>query len=93
MKRNLDNRVEILIPMEEPALIGELRAVFDSHVNDQRSTWDMAPYGSYVQRRPEEGSETQGTQEALIDVAEMRLREATRLRKRKPRSIGSRNLR
>ena len=73
--------------------MGELRAVFDSHVNDQRSTWDMVPDGSYVQRRPEEGSEAQGTQETLIDVAEMRLREATRLRKRKPRSIGSRNLR
>ncbi|MCH8144158.1 MAG: polyphosphate kinase 1 [Gemmatimonadetes bacterium] len=93
MKRNLDDRVEILIPVEEPPLIDELRAVLDSHVNDQRSTWDMAPDGSYVQRRPKEGSEAQGTQETLIDLAEMQLKEATRLRKRKPRSIGSRNLR
>jgi polyphosphate kinase len=93
MERNLDNRVEVFIPVEQPNLTTELRAVFDAHLNDRRNTWDMRPDGSYEQRRPANGDEVPGTQQVLMDSAAKRLKEATRLRKRKPRSIRSRNLR
>jgi polyphosphate kinase len=93
MKRNLDNRVEVFIPVEQPHLTTELRALLDAHLNDRRSTWDMQPDGSYVQRRPDNGNDAPGTQQMLIDATAKRLKEATRLRKRKPRSIKSRNLR
>ena len=93
MKRNLDNRVEVFIPVEEPDLTAEIRAVLDAHVNDLRNTWDMRPDGSYEQRRPGIEDEAPGTHQMLIDAAAKRLKEATRLRKRKPRSIRSRNLR
>ncbi len=93
MKRNLDNRVELFIPIEEEKLRRKLRAVLDAHLHDERSTWDMRADGSYVQRRPEKETETAGVHQVLMELAEKDLKEATRLRKRKPRSIRSRNLR
>jgi polyphosphate kinase len=102
MKRNLQNRVEVLAPVEAPELRAELRAMLDAQLNDRRSAWDMQPDGSYVQRVPEpDGPKALGSQETLILRAEKHLREATRLRRRKlrgierrkPRGIERRNLR
>ena len=86
MKRNLEQRVEIVVPVEAPALREELRAILDLHMEDQRSAWDMQPDGTYVQRRPED-PETPGCQQKLISLAENRLRAAMRLRRRKPQVI------
>ena len=86
MKRNLEQRVEIVVPVEAPALREELRAILDLHLEDQRSAWDMQPDGSYVQRRPED-PEAPGCQQKLISLAENRLRVAMRLRRRKPQVI------
>ncbi len=52
MKRNLEARVEVLCPVESPELTEELRAIFDIHISDQCSVWDMQPDGSYIQRMP-----------------------------------------
>ena len=86
MKRNLEQRVEIVVPVEAPALRDELRAILDLHMEDQRSAWDMQPDGSYVQRQPED-PEAPGCQQKLIALAENRLRAAMRLRRRKPQVI------
>ena len=56
MKRNLEARVEVLCPVEPPELRKELRTVFDTHLSDHCTAWDMQPDGSYLQRDP--GSET-----------------------------------
>ena len=86
MKRNLEQRVEIVVPVEAPALRAELRSILDLHLADDRSAWDMQPDGSYVQRRGEE-PDAPGCQQRLIALAEERLREAKRLRRRKPQLI------
>ena len=86
MKRNLEQRVEIVVPVEAPALRAELRTMLDLHMADQRSAWDMQSDGSYVQRRPED-PDTPGCQQQLIALAEERLRSAMRLRRRKPQVI------
>ena len=86
MKRNLEQRVEIVVPVEAPALRAELRTVLDLHMDDQRSAWDMQPDGTYVQRRPED-PDAPGCQQKLIALAENRLRAAMRLRRRKPQVI------
>ncbi|MCZ6918612.1 MAG: polyphosphate kinase 1 [Gemmatimonadetes bacterium] len=93
MKRNLDSRVEILVPIEEPSLRDELRFLLDCCLRDQRNAWDMRPDGSYVQRQSEGDEPAQGSQETLIGWAEARHFEATRLKKRKPRVIKPRNIR
>ena len=86
MKRNLEQRVEIVVPVEAPALRAELRTLLDLHMADDRSAWDMQPDGSYVQRRPEV-PDAAGCQQRLIALAEERLRSAMRLRRRKPQVI------
>ena len=86
MKRNLEQRVEIVVPVEAPALRAELRTVLDLHMADERSAWDMQPDGTYVQRRSED-PDAPGCQQKLIALAENRLRAAMRLRRRKPQVI------
>jgi polyphosphate kinase len=52
MRRNLESRVETVVPVEEPALRKRLREMLDVQLDDHRSAWDMQPDGSYVQRQP-----------------------------------------
>ena len=86
MKRNLEQRVEIVVPVEAPALRSELRTVLDLHMADERSAWDMQSDGSYAQRWPEP-PDAPGCQQRLIALAEERIRSAMRLRRRKPQVI------
>jgi len=88
MKRNLESRVEVLTPVEDPRLQKELRQILDLHLADQRNAWEMASDGTYVQRR-KPGVET-GSQEQLIERAERRQRDASRLKKRRPKGIARR---
>jgi polyphosphate kinase len=88
MSRNLESRVEVLAPVEDPLLRDELRLILDTQMNDQRSAWDMNMNGEYLQRRVEGVNE--GCQQELVRAAEHRYFEATRLRRRKPRGIARR---
>jgi polyphosphate kinase len=89
MKRNLESRVEVVAPVEKPALRAELRYFLDTQLADQRSAWLMQPDGSYVQRRPPKGKRksTKGCHQIFIDHAEKRQREASRLKRRPPRGL------
>jgi polyphosphate kinase len=95
MKRNLEYRVEVLAPVESPALRAELKTLLDTQWGDRRSAWEMRPDGTYVQRQPpgKRGEPEPGCQETLIRLAEKRLKTATRLRKRRSVTPGRRNLR
>ncbi len=72
MKRNLEARVEVLCPIEPPALAHELRNIFDVHLHDVRSAWDMQQDGSYIQRTPADGDMTGDSHSQLIELAEKR---------------------
>ncbi|HVK83873.1 MAG TPA: polyphosphate kinase 1, partial [Kofleriaceae bacterium] len=48
MQRNLEKRVEVLVPVEDPRLQSELRFIIDTQLSDQRGAWDMLPDGSYA---------------------------------------------
>ena len=86
MKRNLESRVEVVTPIEPQPLRDQLRLILDTLMADQRQGWDMRPDGSYVQRQPEDPDNAVGAQELLIKLADRRLKEATRLKKRKPQN-------
>ncbi len=92
MKRNLEHRVEVVTPVEDPAHRETLRAILDTQLNDQRSAWDMQPDGSYVQRQPTEAG-ARGTQEQLIEQADKRHRDARALRKRRSEGLLRRSTR
>ncbi|HET9228121.1 MAG TPA: RNA degradosome polyphosphate kinase, partial [Thermoanaerobaculia bacterium] len=73
MSRNLDGRVEAIVPVEEPRLQEELDAILDLQLNDNVKAWEMQPDGSYVQRRPEKGEEPRSSQDLLMQRAAERV--------------------
>jgi len=73
MKRNLEARVEVLCPVEAPALAREIRAILNVHLADSRSAWDMQPDGSYIQRTPADTDVTGGSHCQLLELAEKRV--------------------
>jgi len=93
MKRNLESRVEILVPVEAPEIKAELNRFLELQLNDQRNAWDLQADGRYVQRQPRTPAENKGCQERMIDQAEKRLHGINRLRRRKARTGSRRNLR
>jgi len=93
MKRNLDSRVEVVCPVEEPSAREELRSLFDVQLSDNQLAWDMQQDGSYVKRSRAPGEKRRNSQLMLIESADRRFKSATRLRKRKPKGINRRNLR
>lgn len=90
MSRNLESRVEVLVPIEHPALRRELHAVLETQYNDKRSAWEMSADGGYTQRRPRPGHKDRSCQESLIEAAYLRAERAKRLRKVKPRAFARR---
>jgi polyphosphate kinase len=87
MRRNLRSRVEAVAPVEDPELRSELRLIFDTQLADRRSAWEMRADGSYEQRRPEGKEDRRSSQSELIRWADARHKEASRLKRRKPRGI------
>jgi len=92
MQRNLENRVEVLVPVEDPELQAALRTILKTLLSDSHSAWQMNADGSYVQLEGKD-SAVESSQQALIDHAADRLREATRLKRRKPQGARRRNIR
>jgi polyphosphate kinase len=88
MKRNLESRVEVVVPVEDPPLRKDLRAVLDAQLNPNCNAWEMQSDGSYVQ--PDSGRGAKSCQQVLIDLAERRQREASRLKRRRPQGFARR---
>jgi polyphosphate kinase len=84
MQRNLEKRVEVLVPVDDPRLQSELRFIIDTQLSDQRGAWDMLPDGSYQQRT---SLNAKHSQQQMIERTERRLKEATRLRRRKVQAV------
>jgi len=89
MKRNLESRVESVVPVEDPRLQARIRLFLDAQLSDRRNAWEMQSDGSYIQL--DGGPDAKGCQQYLIEEAEKRHKDATRLRKRKPKGISRRH--
>jgi polyphosphate kinase len=54
MRRNLDRRIEVLVPVERPHLIDHLRDhILKAYLGDNTNAWVMQPDGSYVRQAPD----------------------------------------
>ena len=91
MNRNLEHRVEVLAPVEDPDLQAGLRDIIDTLLSDKYSIWQMNSDGSYT-RLPGKNEAGDGSQQALIRHAQSRIRDATRLKRRKPQAARRRNI-
>ncbi|MFN8641173.1 MAG: polyphosphate kinase 1 [Candidatus Binatia bacterium] len=87
MKRNLESRVEVVAPVEDPDLRAELRAVLDLQLSPNSDAWEMQSDGTYQRVSPE----AESCQSAQIVFAEKRAKEAGRLRKRRPKGFARRS--
>jgi polyphosphate kinase len=69
MTRNLDRRVEVITPIEDPEISSDLQEILGIMLADNRQAWDMQPDGTYKQRCPQSGTEELSTQQVLMEMA------------------------
>lgn len=68
MSRNLDRRVEVVVPVEDPRLKERLQSILDLYLADNVKSHVMLPDGTYERLAPKEG-------EAQVDAQDELLRE------------------
>ncbi len=69
MKRNLDGRVEMIVPVKDPEVKRGLQAILRVYERDNSSVWDCRPDGTYCRRSVPEGAEPVAAQAELIRLA------------------------
>jgi polyphosphate kinase len=86
MTRNLESRVEVVVPVEDPQLRKELRTVLDCQLKANRCQWEMRADGSYIR-----SSASESSQQHLIDLTERAHQRRHRRRRgyahRQPRDV------
>ena len=90
MKRNLESRVEVVAPVEDPALRKELRTVLDLQLRPNHATWEMHADATYT--RTVAGDWQNNCQQALIDLVTNREKEASKVRRRRRRGFARRSV-
>jgi polyphosphate kinase len=66
MPRNLDSRVEVVVPVEDPALRGEIDLMLETSLSDNRSSFQLQRDGAWERRRPAPGEPERSAQEELM---------------------------
>ncbi|MFZ5625581.1 MAG: polyphosphate kinase 1 [Gemmatimonadota bacterium] len=69
MPRNLDRRIEAVVPISEPAHRHGIRAILQLMWEDNRQAWELNADGTYTQRRPPSPAEERSTHRILIEQA------------------------
>jgi polyphosphate kinase len=69
MQRNLDRRIEAVVPIDDPQIFQELKGILNLMLADNRQAWELQPDGHYVQRQPDDDEEVISTHETLMKMA------------------------
>jgi polyphosphate kinase len=69
MPRNLDSRVEVLVPVEDAAIQGEIDTLLETSLSDTRNCFQLMPDGTWERRRPAEGEPERSAQEERMASA------------------------
>ena len=78
MPRNLDRRVELLVPVEDPACRAKLLAILKTHFQDNVKARRLLPDGRYERVKAGSGTEPLRSQEALYGRAGQAVEQADR---------------
>lgn len=73
--RNLDRRVEAIVPITDARIGTELKQLLDLMLRDNRQAWDLQPDGSYIQRHPTAHEPEHGTHNVLMEMTRKELKE------------------
>jgi polyphosphate kinase len=66
MPRNLDRRVEVLVPIEDVRLRAEADVILDALFSDTRFSWTLDADGRWQRRTPKDGDAAVSAQELLM---------------------------
>ena len=77
MPRNLDHRIEVVVPVEERRLKDEVQSVFDVLESDNAQAWDLSPEGDWTRKSPD-GDRPRPTHDVLMRRARVRARRSGR---------------
>ena len=72
MPRNLDRRVEVLVPVEDSRLRSDLAEVLDALLADTRFSWDLDAEGNWHRTEPKGRAKPVSAQEVLMTRATKR---------------------
>lgn len=67
--RNLSERVELITPIDDPALKERLIWLLETALSDNRLAWELNAAGQYVQRRPADGEPERSLHQILMEQA------------------------
>jgi polyphosphate kinase len=68
MRRNLDNRVELVTPVEDPALQDELLDTIERCLVDNSNAWQLHTNGEWERLSPPVGGERRNAQDELMET-------------------------
>jgi len=78
MPRNLDHRIEVVVPVEDRRLRDEIGAVFDTLLGDNEQAWVLSSDGGWRRLHPEGSDRPKGTHATLMRRAALRARRSSR---------------
>ena len=67
MPRNLDRRIECVLPIQNPAHRQTIRTLLELMWSDNRQAWDLQPDGTYLQRSPSSPETERATHRTLAE--------------------------
>ena len=76
MPRNLDRRIELMVPVEDPAGAEKLAQILETCLADTRQAWTLRPDGAWERRQPDAKRPALRCQEEFQRRAEARVAEA-----------------
>ena len=76
MPRNLDRRIELLVPVEDPPLRQRLVQLLENYFEDNVKARFLQPDGSYIRAKTPRGKKRRRAQELLYEDAVRRIKEA-----------------
>jgi polyphosphate kinase len=74
MTRNLDHRIELVAPVDDPRAQHELIRAFDVMLADNASAWELSSEGRWLKLRPKKGDRAKRSQQVFMRSARARAR-------------------
>ncbi len=69
MARNLDRRVEAIVPIEDPHISKDLQEILGIMLADTRQAWELQSDGKYILRKPDPNGSAVGSQAVFMEMA------------------------
>lgn len=69
MRRNLDSRMETVMPVLDKDIMTELEHILDVYESDNVTAWDLQPDDTFLRRTPAAGEKPRSSQDVFIQEA------------------------